>query len=274
MSTIIGFIGAGNMARSLAGGLVAHGWRQADLLLSDPNPETRATTQAALGIEVAARNDAVAAQANILVLAVKPQVMAQVCRALAPAIQGRRPLVVSIAAGIRAADIARWLGGDVAVVRAMPNTPALVGAGCSGLYANTQVTADQRAQAETLLRAVGIAVWVASEAQLDLVTALSGSGPAYFFRFMEAMEQAAVAAGLDAATARALTVHTAFGAAKMALESRDDPATLRARVTSPGGTTERALKVLDAGGLAALVQQALTAASARAHELADRFGSE
>lgn len=273
-NTLIGFIGAGNMARSLAGGLLQRGWAKSALALADPDVRARAALYDAFGIQADADNGTVAQRADVLVLAVKPQALAAVCRALAPTVQQRRPLIVSIAAGIRAGDIARWLGGDIAVVRAMPNTPALVGAGCSGLYANAHASAAQRAQAEVLLRAVGVTVWLHDEDLIDAVTALSGSGPAYFFRFMEALEEAAVEAGLAAADARTLTLHTAFGAAKMALEAGEAPAVLRARVTSPGGTTARALKVLDDGAFAALIHQALFAATTRARELADQYGKD
>lgn len=271
---IIGFIGAGNMARSLAGGLLASGYDANALLLSDPNPELRAALSASLAVSVVDDNAAVAARADILLFAVKPQVMQAVAGGLHAAVQRRRPLIVTIAAGIRAADLERWLGGNLPVVRVMPNTPALVGAGAAGLYANARVTAAQRDQAEAILRAVGITVWIEDEALMDIVTAVSGSGPAYFFLVMEALENAAIKSGLGAAAARLLAVQTAFGAAKMALESGDDPGALRARVTSPGGTTERALRVLHQGDIAALFDRAVTAARDRGRELADQLGKQ
>jgi pyrroline-5-carboxylate reductase len=269
---LVGFIGAGNMARSLAGGLIANGWPAARIILSDPDASQRAVVEERLKVKTYPRNGDVAARAQILVLAVKPQTMRAVATEFAPAVRTARPLIVSIAAGIRLGDLARWLDADVALVRAMPNTPALVGAGVSGLYANARTNERMRAAAESILRAVGTTVWLADESLLDAVTAVSASGPAYFFLVMEALERAAVAEGLDPATARRLTLDTAFGAAKMAIEGAEEPATLRARVTSPGGTTERALAVFEQGGLMQWFASAVRAATERARELADLFG--
>ena len=216
---------------------------------------------------------AMAAVADVVVLAVKPQVLKPVATALAEAVQKRRPLIISIAAGVRTPAIARWLGGEVALVRAMPNTPALVASGATALYATAAVSPAQRALAESILRAVGLTLWLEDEAQMDAVTALSGSGPAYFFLVMEALEEAAVnGLELPRDIARLLTLQTAFGAAKMALESAEDMATLRARVTSPGGTTERAVEVLENGRLRALFAAALAAARQRSIEIAERLG--
>jgi pyrroline-5-carboxylate reductase len=270
----IGFIGAGNMARSLAGGLINNGWRADRLLLSDPDPDQRRAIEAVLGVSARADNREVAAAADVLVLAVKPQVLPAVARELAPAVRERRPLVISIAAGVRSADVERWLGGGLPVVRVMPNTAALVGSGASGLYAGAGVSAAQRDTAESILRAVGVTVWVPEERLMDVVTAVSGSGPAYFFLMMEALEQAAVDHGLARDTARLLTLETAFGAAKMALEGGEEPSVLRARVTSPGGTTERAIEVFTEGRLAELVERAVAAAERRAAELADILGEK
>ncbi len=268
----IGFIGAGNMARSLAGGLLANGWSAKQLLLADPDPDQRRGAEQALGLKTVDDNRAVAAAADVLVLAVKPQVLHAVATNLATAVQQRQPLVVSIAAGIRIADIERWLGGNLALVRVMPNTAALIGSGASGLCANARVSAAQRDLAESILRAVGVTAWVEDEGLMDVITAVSGSGPAYFFLAMEALEAAAVRHGLDARTARLLTLETAFGAAKMALEGGEEPAQLRRRVTSPGGTTERAVQALENGGLNKLFDEAVAAAITRARELADLFG--
>jgi pyrroline-5-carboxylate reductase len=268
----IGFIGAGNMARSLAGGLLANGWSAQQLLLADPDPDQRRGAEQALGLKTFDDNRAVAAAADVLVLAVKPQVLHTVATDLAATVQRKQPLVVSIAAGIRIADIERWLGGNLALVRVMPNTAALVGSGASGLCANARVSAAQRDLAESILRAVGVTVWVEDEGLMDVITAVSGSGPAYFFLAMEALEAAAVRHGLDARTARLLTLETAFGAAKMALEGGEEPAQLRRRVTSPGGTTERAVQALEGGGLGRLFDEAVAAAITRARELADLFG--
>lgn len=269
---LVGFIGAGNMARSLAGGLQRNGWARDRLLLADPIEEQRHAIERTLQLQTYADNAEVVRRADILVLAVKPQALGQVAVELASAVQTKRPLIVSIVAGVRVVDIDRWLGGNMPIVRTMPNTPALVGSGASGLYANTQVTAMQRDQAESILRAVGVTVWVEDERLIDVVTALSGSGPAYFFLVLEALEQAAINAGLRADHARLLTIETAVGAAKMALEGGEEPALLRKRVTSPGGTTEQAIKVLEQAGLRKIFDDAVQAAAHRAHELGDLFG--
>ncbi len=270
----IGFIGAGNMARSLAGGLLTNGWARDRLAFSDPDRQQREAIQAALGVRVHERNADCAARAQVLVLAVKPQILKAVAQELAAVVQANKPLVISIAAGIPTEALQRWLGGELAVVRVMPNTPALVGSGAAGLYANALVSPEQRDLAEALLRAVGVTVWLEREELLDAVTAVSGSGPAYFFLFMEALEEAAVRAGLDRATARLLTLETAFGAAKMALEGGEEPAQLRARVTSPGGTTEQAVKVMEHAQLRAIVDRAVQAARARSQELARLLGKD
>jgi pyrroline-5-carboxylate reductase len=269
----VGFIGAGNMARSLAGGLIASGWPAGSIALSDPDTVQRLAVEKHLKAKTYRDNNDVVARADILVLAVKPQSMHAVAHEIGPAVQRHRPLVISIAAGIRTADLQRWLGAELPLVRAMPNTPALVGSGASALYANALASAPMRASAESILRSVGVAVWLDDEALLDVVTALSGSGPAYFLLVMEALERAAIHAGLDRASARLLTLETGYGAAKMALEGAEEPAMLRQRVTSPGGTTERALQILEQGNLTGLFQQALDGATTRARELADMFGS-
>ena len=270
----IGFIGAGNMTRSLAGGLLNNGWGQDKLVLSDPNLEQRQAVMEALGLVVFEHNQEVVARAQVLILAVKPQSLRTLAVDMAAAVQKAQPLVISIAAGIRVADIQRWLGGNLPVIRVMPNTPALVGAGVAGLYANALVSDAQRDTAESILRAVGTTVWLKDEALMDVVTAVSGSGPAYFLLVIEALEQAAIAHGLDHASARLLAIETAYGAAKMALEGGDEPATLRARVTSPGGTTEQAIKVLEDAGIMALFHDAVGAAVRRSRELADLLGEK
>jgi pyrroline-5-carboxylate reductase len=269
---LVGFIGAGNMARSLAGGLIANGWPARRIILSDPEASQRDVVEKRLRAETYAMNAEVAARAQILVLAVKPQVMRSVASDIAPSIRRTRPLIISIAAGIRMADLERWFEAKLPIVRAMPNTPALIGAGATGLYANARADRRMRTTAEKILRSAGVTAWVDAEAKLDIVTALSGSGPAYFFLVMEALEQAAIAEGLDRDIARLLTLETSYGAAKMALEGAEEPAALRARVTSPGGTTERALDILTRGGLAPLFAQAIHGATARARELAEMFG--
>ncbi len=271
----IAFIGAGNMARSLIGGLIADGYDRARLLASDRSAEARESLQRDFGIATHASNADAAREAAVVVLAVKPQVVAEVARALAGDLKDGRRLVISIAAGIRLADLEGWLGGGIPLVRAMPNTPALVQSGATALCANAHAGKDWREAAETILRAVGLTLWLDDEAQMDAVTALSGSGPAYYFLVMEAMEAAGRRLGLPAETARVLTIQTAFGAAKMALESTDTgPAELRARVTSPGGTTERAIASLRDGGLERLFEQALAAARDRSIELSKYLGGK
>ncbi len=262
------------MASSIIGGLVADGFPANAIYVAEPNEEARSQLAARFGIHTEVDNALVAAQVDVLLLAVKPQVLRNVAEQLAASVQDKQSLVVSIAAGIRSSDLAHWLGGDVAIVRSMPNTPALVQSGATGLFANSHVSSSQREQAESILRAVGITVWLDDEQQIDAVTALSGSGPAYIFNVIEVMEKAGVKLGLDAETARRLAVQTAFGASKLALESSDEPAVLREKVTSPGGTTERALSVLRDGGLENLFMEALQAASDRAAELADQLGSK
>jgi len=271
----IGFIGAGNMARSLAGGLLSNGWSVDRLRLSDPDANQRRGAEQALGLKTFAANTALTAEADVLVLAVKPQALKTVAEEIAATVQKKRPLVVSIAAGIRIDDIERWLGGNLPIVRVMPNTAALIGSGATGLFANARVTEAQRDEAESILRAVGVTVWVEDEALIDTVTAISGSGPAYFFLVMEVLEKAAIKHGLhglDPKTARLLTLETAYGAAKMALEGGEEPAQLRKRVTSPGGTTEKAVQTLEAGQIERVFDDAVVAAMRRARELADLFG--
>ena len=261
-NTSIAFIGGGNMARSLIGGLIASGSDPNRLWVAEPDAGQREFLRGRLGVRASADNGAVAGQADILVLAVKPQVLHSVAWELAETVSARQPLVISIAAGVREPDLRRWLGGAAAIVRAMPNTPALVGSGATALFANAQVNDEQRQIAESILRAVGLVVWVAEERLLDAVTALSGSGPAYFFLLMETLEKIGVRLGLDPEVARLLTIQTGFGAAKMALESPENTATLRARVTSPGGTTERAITVFQDEQLDRLIAKSLNASLA------------
>ncbi len=265
------FIGAGNMAGALIGGLIQRGHPPGRIVASDPDEDRLQALSQQHGIRTETDNSRAASSADIVLLAVKPQVMKAVCNGLKPG--ERRPLFISIAAGLREADIDRWLGGGQALVRCMPNTPALLGLGASGLHANAAVTAEQRQQAEAILQAVGITVWVEEERLLDAVTAVSGSGPAYFFLFIEALQNAATAIGLDADTASLLARQTALGAAQMALQN-DDVGLLRQQVTSPGGTTERAIQSFLQADLPAIVEQAVRAADARAAELADALGKD
>lgn len=269
----LGFIGAGNMAASLISGLIADHYPADQIWVSDINEAALANLAERYGVHTTTRNIIVAEHSEILVLAVKPQILRAVVEELAGTLQSRRPLVVSIAAGISSASIDRWADGHMPIVRCMPNTPAMVKTGATGLCANACVTDSQRSQAEAILRAVGLTVWVDEESQLDAVTALSGSGPAYFFLMMEAMEDAGVALGLDRATARLLSQQTALGAGRIAIESEDPPAELRRRVTSPGGTTERAIATFEEGGLSPLVARAMQAAAHRAAELSEQLGN-
>lgn len=269
----LAFIGSGNMAGSLIGGLISDGWNPANIYVADPDPQQlNAMLKRDPGLVVTEDNHAAIKDVDAVILAVKPQMLHSVASALRDDFQTTKPLVISIAAGIREADINRWMGGQLPVVRCMPNTPALVQSGATGLFANALVTTGQKALAESILRAAGITVWVDDEYLLDAVTALSGSGPAYYFLVMEAMQAAGEKLGLDKGTARLLTLQTALGAARLALESEDDAATLRQKVTSKGGTTERALDVLQKSGLSQTFEQAMQAAAERASELADELG--
>lgn len=275
MSTMrIGFIGGGNMASSIIGGLVASGFAAEQIWASDPNADSLNKLLAVAPVNTASDNNALIAAVDIVILAVKPQIMKIVAGDIAASVQDRKPLIITIAAGVTSASLDGWLGGNTAIVRCMPNTPALVRSGATGLFANTEVNATQRAQAEQILQAVGLALWVDNEAQLDAVTALSGSGPAYFFLVMEAMQAKGLEMGLSAEVAKQLTLQTALGAAQMALGSDVDAAELRRRVTSPNGTTERAINILQAGGLEALFDQALEGARLRAEELAIELDGE
>ena len=271
--TQLAFVGAGNMARSLIGGLIADGWDAARISVSDPDEAQLAGLRSRFPVHTQSRNCDLAETSETLVLAVKPQVIREVAQELAEAVQAHRPLVISIAAGVRVADLQRWLGGDCALVRCMPNTPALVQSGATVLFATDSVDNKQKDVAESILRAVGLTLWIESEELMDTVTALSGSGPAYFLLVIEALQEAGEALGLNHRTAHLLALQTAFGAAKMALESNEDVATLRHQVTSPGGTTERALAVLEDGRLRELFNRALTAARDRSRELAEQLGA-
>ena len=273
MTEQIAFVGGGNMATSLIGGLLARGMSPAQIVVADPEPSQRARLEHDHGVRTAADAATAAAAAQTIVLAVKPQHMAEVARSIAGLVASRRPLVISVAAGIRLQDLARWLGPGVPLVRCMPNRPALIGAGITALYAAPQVPAASRAAAERILAACGPTVWVPEESQLDVVTAVSGSGPAYVFLLIECLESAGIELGLDPATARRLAVETAHGAGRMAAESPDSPAELRAQVTSKGGTTAAALQVLDTAGVRAIFAAAVAAGARRSSELAAEFGT-
>jgi pyrroline-5-carboxylate reductase len=270
----IAFIGGGNMARSLVGGLIDKGCKPGRISVSEPNPEQRALIAKRLPVRMSADGPAAVAGADVVVFAVKPQVMQAAARGVAAALQAGKPPVISIAAGVTSGDLDRWLGGGFAIVRVMPNTPALLGAGAAALWATPRVSSEQKQMAQSLMEAVGTALWIEDEPLMDAVTALSGSGPAYFFLLMECMETAALELGLPAGSARALTLQTALGAARMALESGEAPAELRRQVTSPKGTTAAALQVFEDGRFAALVQKALTAARDRGRELSQESAKE
>jgi len=261
------FIGGGNMARALVRGLLAAG--DSGIVVADPDADAR-THVVTLGARATESNrDAIEGSA-LIVLAVKPQQLRAALEPLAPALGAARPLLVSVAAGVDCGSVGRWSGGLCPVVRSMPNTPALIGAGISALYAAPEVGADARARAEALMGTVGTCFWVAEESALDAVTALSGSGPAYFFLFLEALIAAGEAMGLERAVATRLALGTCQGAARLAsAPGAPDLATLRRQVTSPGGTTERALDVFAAGDLAGLVQMAVQAARERSVELGE-----
>lgn len=269
----LAFIGAGNMARAIIGGLINNGYPAEKIWASEPDQEKLADLREQ-GIKTTCDNSDAANAADVVVLAVKPQVLKTVAEDISSAVQTSQPLIVSVAAGVMTSNLDQWLGGDTAIVRCMPNTPALVQTGASGLYANNKVSSSQKALAENILKATGITLWVDEEVQLDAVTAVSGSGPAYYFLVMESMIAAGVKLGLSEETATQLTLQTALGAAKMAQSSDVDPAELRRRVTSPNGTTEQAVKCFLEGGLPALFEDALTACNNRSEELAKELGKD
>jgi pyrroline-5-carboxylate reductase len=269
----LAFIGGGNMAAALIGGLTKRGLPAQRVVVADTNADQLQKLVRDFGIHAAADNADAVKGAEVVILAVKPQQMRGVAQGLAPHVAESQPLLISIAAGIPHAALARWFGPRIPVIRTMPNRPAMNGFGATGLYAPASVGAANRALAETIMAAVSATVWVEHESQMDTVTALSGSGPAYFFLFMEALEAAAHERGLPNDVAHRLTLETAFGAAQMARHSVESLATLREQVTSKGGTTAAALAVLDAAGLRAIVAHAVAAADRRSAELAAEFGA-
>lgn len=266
-SGAVAFIGGGNMARSLIGGLVARGQPTGAIRVAEPIEALRDALQRDFGVTCVEHAGTAADGAAVWVLAVKPQVMREVCAQLADTAQAQRPLVISIAAGITTGQLDRWLGGGQAVVRAMPNTPALLGVGITGLHANAKTGSDQRERAAGLLEAVGPTVWIDDESRMDAVTAVSGSGPAYVFLLAEAMQAAGIAQGLTPEAARALVRQTLLGAATMLTQSDEPADVLRTRVTSPGGTTQAAIETFEAGGFRELVARAIAAATERGRQL-------
>jgi pyrroline-5-carboxylate reductase len=276
---IFAFIGGGNMGRCLVGGLIGDGHPCERLRVSDPDPERLQVFCERFGVRTGNDNRSTIAGADVVILAVKPQVVRAVVEDVAETLRAQRPLVLSIVAGLSTGVLRKWIGSEgigseVPIVRAMPNTPALVRSGAAALYAEAgSVGRGHRDSAESILRAVGSTVWVEDEALMDTVTALSGSGPAYFFLLMELIERAGVSMGLTPESARLLTLQTAFGAAKMALESETPAAVLRAQVTSPGGTTEQGIKIFQDCGIESIVTRALRAAEARSRELGACLGA-
>ncbi|MHB1291879.1 MAG: pyrroline-5-carboxylate reductase [Sulfuricella sp.] len=266
----ITFIGGGNMAGALITGLLQKGFDPTAIGVVEISAESRARLSEKFGIATHEEISAAAISGDVVVLAVKPQQLHGVATQLQGLLDGK--LVISIAAGVRSADLSRWLGGHAVIVRAMPNTPAMVLAGVTGLYALPGVPEHQRRQAVTILGAVGTTLWLEKEAQMDAITAISGSGPAYVFLFIEALQEAAVELGFAPDQARTLSLETFLGAAKLASQSAEDAATLRARVTSKGGTTERAILVMETAGIKRVILQAAQAACLRSRELGDELG--
>ena len=266
----IGFIGGGNMTFAIAGGMLGGGFAAANIAISDPSAEQRKRlTESLPGVTINSDNGATAEHADCIVLATKPQVLADVCRGLAADVQISKPLILSIAAGVRSNDIADWLGGNLAVIRVMPNQPAFLGLGVSALFANENCGAADSELATTVMQAVGKVVQVNSETDIDSVTAISGSGPAYFYLLIDMMVQTATAMGLDDATARTLAVETAVGAAALAANTDEPMSDLIAKVRSPGGTTAAALDSLENQNVRAIFSAALSAAKEKAIQLAD-----
>ena len=272
----IAFIGAGNMARAIIGGLIAEGYTPAQISAAGPRMETLNKVAEEFGIAVSTDNAATAVNADVIVLGVKPQMLKEVALGLRESLSHKglahKPLIISVAAGITTSSIASWLGEDQAIVRCMPNTPSQLRAGASGLFANALVSDEQKSVANTILGAVGIVQWLDDETLLNPVTAVSGSGPAYFFLLMEAMIDAGVELGLTRDCAAELTVQTALGAAMLAKNSELEVAELRRRVTSPKGTTEQAILSFEQDNLRASVLKAMTACSNRAVELSELLG--
>lgn len=268
----LAFIGAGNMASAIIGGLVAKGYAPDSICAADPLQANLDRLQADYAIQTSSGNQAAIDGADVVVLAVKPQIMKSLADDIRPCLQQKQPLLISIAAGITVSSLANWLGDALPIVRCMPNTPALVQSGATALYANSAVSKQQKDWADDLMSAIGLVCWLDDEALLDAVTAVSGSGPAYFFLVMEAMIAAGEQLGLSREMAEQLTLQTALGAARMAQHSDVDVSELRKRVTSPNGTTAEALRVFEERGLKAIFSQALQAADQRSRELAEELG--
>jgi pyrroline-5-carboxylate reductase len=268
----IAFVGGGNMARALIGGLIGRGTPASQLSVGEPSADARQLLAKDFKVQVSGDNGAAIDGCELVIVAVKPGEAATVLGALAPRLQSTRPVLLSVAAGIQIASLSAWVGAGIAIIRTMPNRPALIGAGVTGMYAAPDVTAAQRELAEATMRAAGHTVWVGRESDLDVVTALSGSGPAYFILLAELMMQAAIDQGLEPQTARQLAVGTLYGAGALANASDGDLARLRQEITSRGGTTEAALNAFAAADLRGIVAHAMQAAAQRSRDLAARFG--
>lgn len=264
---VIAIIGAGNMGISLLGGLISKQFNPSNIIVTGTSEDKLHDIEEKWGVKTSTNNLAAASKADIIIFAIKPQIFSKVALELTQSIQQKKPLIISVATGITAASIQQWLGGGISIIRCMPNTPVVIGCGATGLYANTLVSEDQKQWADSILSAVGITLWVPREELIDVVTALSGSGPAYFFLFMEALQQAGEKLGLSSEDARTLTLQTAYGAAKLAQTSKKNLVELRKAVTSPGGTTEQAIKVLEKAHIREIMLNTLTAAHHRAIEL-------
>ena len=268
----ISFIGGGNMARSIIGGLVASGWAAAHIHVSDPVEERRIQLKQQFGVQVYEDNPPCVQNGGIIVFAVKPQMMQPAVASVNHLLRTGQPLVLSIVAGIRIADIIRWAGATLPVVRVMPNTPALINSGVTAMLANPRTTDHQRMLAESVMQSVGPVVRVESERAIDVVTGISGSGPAYYFKLMEIMINSARNNGLGEQVARTLVLQTALGAARLALASEYPPDQLRRQVTSPGGTTQAALSSMEGNGIDRIIADGIEAAIEKSNELADALG--
>ena len=271
--TVVGFIGVGNMGYALIKGLINSGYPCENIKACDTNQDLLQKRNKEFGINVYIDNAELLKACDVVILAVKPQVLTKVCTRLRDSIKPNH-LVISIVAGIRASDINRWLGGEFALVRAMPNTPALMQQGITGMFANKLVSDEQKNIVETIISTIGQCFWVEEENLIDAITAISGSGPAYFFLLMQSMTQAAIALGLDKETASALSVQTAYGASMMAVESGEDSQTLRQNVTSPNGTTQAAIELFQNKNFEGIVAAATRAAYDRAHEISIELGEK
>ncbi len=269
--TVIGFIGAGNMAYALIKGLLNNGFDANQINISDPNEELLLNRESELKVTTYPDNTALLSNSDIIFFAVKPQVLSSVCLELKGVVKSKH-LFVSIVAGIRSSDINRWLGGNFSLIRTMPNTPALFQSGVTGLFANEDVDNEQKSLVESILSSVGECFWVNEEKLIDAITAISGSGPAYFFLLMESMKQAGMALGLDEETANSLSIQTAYGASLMANKTGKDSRTLRTEVTSPNGTTQSAIESFQDQNFEGIVANATRAAYDRARELSNELG--